>query len=203
MPELIPVPGLFHGKAVARFLTGERDGAAHGHIAKAYVTVIALAAERAEHGAVPQRRYRVRRDGDASCNGITVKAERAQQRQQQPVQLMAPASAPPRDDLVEKPRDREVRRAMTEAGVQILKRHRLHMRLQNARQRLQILPRLQPREPDARKISAEVRQRRVVFVKHSVILPSFAFFLFYLIFFALGRRIFDGRHFWEYNPYNL
>ena len=46
VPELIPVPGLFHGKAVARFLTGKCDGAAHGHIAKAYVTVIALAAGR-------------------------------------------------------------------------------------------------------------------------------------------------------------
>ena len=46
VPELIPVPGLFHGKAVARFLTGKCDGAAHRHIAKAYVTVIALAAGR-------------------------------------------------------------------------------------------------------------------------------------------------------------
>ena len=46
VPELIPFAGLFHGKAVARFLTGKCDGAAHGHIAKAYVTVIALAAGR-------------------------------------------------------------------------------------------------------------------------------------------------------------
>ena len=46
MPKLIPVSGLFDGKAVARFLIGKCDGAAHRHIAKAYVTVIALAAGR-------------------------------------------------------------------------------------------------------------------------------------------------------------
>ena len=112
---------------------------------------------------------------------------------------MAPAAAPPRDDLVEKPRDREVRDAVGEAGIQIFKRHRLHVRLHHARERLQILPRLQPREPDARKISAEVRQRRVVFVKHPVFLRRFVVFPILPDFFRFGKRMFDGGEIMSYN----
>ena len=77
----------------------------------------------------------------AHGDGAALKAERLQQRAEQPVQLKAEAAAPPPDDLVKNIADLKRHLAPKLVDVQILKRHAHQMRADKHIQRVLAVPR--------------------------------------------------------------